>query len=187
MSPHYGHRGTGVMLIVSHSLDSPSLRIFYSARRRRRRKEKIIFPAWKRLLSWFFEFFENSFENKWTGKGKRFDFLCAVKDKLLRDEIGRGGVFISWTRSRFLDREWSTAGDKVVKSRFDARNFLPITDFDAPPPRYSAEQTLCHCSLSAKKIQYVFCRVHSPPYKIPTNRVDQTLIEKSFACQPRGK
>ena len=161
------------MLIVSHSLDSPSLRIFYSARRRRR-KEKIIFPAWKRLLSWFFEFFENSFENKWTGKGKRFDFLCAVKDKLLRDEIGRGGVFISWTRSRFLDREWSTAGDKVVKSRFDARNFLPITDFDAPPPRYSAEQTLCHCSLSAKKIQYVFCHVHSPPYKIPTNRVDQT-------------
>lgn len=29
MSPHYAHRGTGVMLIVSHSLGSSSLRIFY--------------------------------------------------------------------------------------------------------------------------------------------------------------
>lgn len=113
-----------------------SPRIFSSARRwkKKRRRKKYVSFLLEKIIIWFREIRKI---NKWINKGI-FWSECINSSIRGRDcNRGEGKVVPFLGRSRFLDQQWSTAGDKVVKSRFDARNFLPITDFDAASPRYS--------------------------------------------------
>lgn len=129
MSPHYGapHRGTGVRLIPRE------YSLLLGGGKKKRRKKYVSFLL-EKIIIWFREIRKI---NKWINKGI-FWSEC-INSSIRRRDCNRaeGKVVPFLGRSRFLDQEWSTAGDKVVKSRFDARNFLPITDFDAASPRYS--------------------------------------------------
>lgn len=181
MSPHYGAPIVGPAHCRPFSANILFCWEVEKKKKKRRRKKHVSFLLEKITIAAWFRKIRKI--NKWIKREER-NFSSEYKFFYsgTRD-CNRAERKVVPSVGRFLDQEWSTAGDKVVKSRFDARNFLPITDFDAPSPRYSttSKHRATVAPLTLKKIQYVF---YSPlifsSIKFPAgvNR----RPKKSFAC-----